>query len=97
MEIKEGIGCTVYYYSDSCAYTVIKVIDDKTAIIQRDKAIRTDNNGMSTSQVYRYEINTDGIIWKITKRKDGKWHLGTTLKGEEVILNRRDEYFDYSF
>lgn len=97
MEIKEGMGCTVQYYSDSCAYTVIKVVNDKNVIIQRDKAIRIDNNGMSTCQEYRYEMNPNGIVHQVSKRKDGNWHLGTTLKGEIVIMNIRDEYFDYSF
>ncbi len=55
-EIKVGTGVTEMCYSDRHAYEVVEVIDEKHLLIRRCKATRIDNNGMSDSQSYRYEV-----------------------------------------
>lgn len=55
-KIEVGTGVTEMGYSDRHAYEVVEVIDDKHLLIRRCKATRTDTNGMSDSQDYKYEL-----------------------------------------
>ena len=50
------------------------------------------NNGMSESQNYRYEPNTNGRTW--TFRLTAK---GWRSKGAAVLIGYRRAYHDYSF
>jgi hypothetical protein len=90
--VKVGDGVTEYMYSDKHAYTVIA--RTKFSItIQRDKAIRTDERGMSDSQNYDYERNTDGkILVARWSKKRGRFQVRSS-----VIGLGRHEYYDYSF
>lgn len=91
-----GMGVTECMHIDRHANTINKISGSgKTIWIQRDKAIRTDNNKKSTIQEYRYESDNNGTIQKCTLRKDGSYRtLGE--HGSIIILGQRDEYFDYS-
>jgi hypothetical protein len=52
-----GMGATITYGSDHHPATVIKILSNgRRLILQEDKSIRTDNNGMSESQSYDYEL-----------------------------------------
>ena len=55
-KIEVGTGVTEMGYSDRHAYEVVEVIDEKHLLVRRCKATRTDNNGMSDSQSYKYEL-----------------------------------------
>lgn len=55
-KIEVGTGVTEMCYSDRHAYEVVEVIDEKHILIRRCKATRIDNNGMSDSQSYKYEV-----------------------------------------
>jgi hypothetical protein len=93
ISIEVGLGATKCYLTDSHAYTVISVSKSgKTIQIQRDQALRTDNNGMSESQHYTYDRNPQGEIEtaRLTKK-------GWSVKGTRVSLGYRSEYYDYSF
>ncbi len=90
-----GMGATLMMYSDRHAYTITKIEGNKLWAVQ-DKAIRTDDNGMSDSQSYRYEPGT-GEPEVFTLRKDGRWHEGTTLKGSVLQVGERDHYYDHGF
>lgn len=93
--VKVGDGVTIYLWSDSHAATVIK--RTKYSItVQQDKAIRTDNNGVSESQEYRYERNPRGEV--TTYRWSNKYGCFCNSGDQSIkIGNGRHEYYDYSF
>ena len=66
-----GQYCTEYLWSDRHAYEITKVINDKHFFIRRLTAIRTDNNGMSECQTYRYEHNYEACEQEIMLTKWG--------------------------
>ncbi len=82
-----GMGATIVMYSDRHACTIVDTfVSGKTVIVQQDKAIRTDSNGMSECQSYHYESDTSAPRREFSKRKNGRWvevgskvHNGTTL------------------
>lgn len=94
-KIKVGVGATIYMYSDRIACTVVEVKSKCRAIIQRDKAIRTDKTGAySENQEYRFERNINGMLYEIYCR-NGIWRVKDSK--ERVVIGKRDEYYDYSF
>ena len=94
-----GMGVTHVMWSDRHAYTVIAVSPSgKRCTIQRDTAIRTDQNGMSDAQSYRYEPNPQGATRVITLRRDERWRAVGEEKGSSVYhVGYRDEHYDYTF
>ena len=97
---KIGDGATIFFYSDRHVATVIAVsANGKRVEVQYDTAIRTDSNGMSESQDYRYERNPFGTIEIYTLRKNGQYiHDGDPMRSGRVIrFGERDEYHDFSF
>ncbi len=94
-----GDGATSCGWTDRHAGTIIEVLNDKTVVWQRDKAIRTDDNGMSDAQAYRYERDPDGVTMQFSLRKNGRWIArGGTMKGGTILsIGVRMEYYDYSF
>lgn len=87
-----GMGVTILMWTDREAGTIVKVTPTQIHI-QRDRAIRADNNGMSESQSYTYEPNPKAeiLIYRRTKSGAYKGALGQLRIGE------RDAYHDYSF
>lgn len=93
---KVGRGVTIVHWSDRWACTVIEATA-KTVTVQRDKAIRTDDHGMSDSQSYRYEPDPDGSVRKFSLRKTGKFvQVGDSINGTRLVRGR-SEHYDYSF
>jgi len=95
-DIKVGDGATLMYWSDREPATIIEINKSgKTIKIQRDKATRVDDNGMSEVQEYEFERDHDGIIYTVSKRKNGLWKI----RGTETVVRVgvRDKYYDYSF
>lgn len=92
-----GMGATILMATDRRAATIIWVSESgRQVIIQEDKAIRVDSNGMSESQEYRYERDEDSTPVKYSLRKDGAWRqVGQSQGG--LLIGRRSEYYDYSF
>lgn len=102
-------GCTLLSWTDRYAGTIVemfKVGKTQYIVVQEDKAIRTDKNGMSEAQEYLYEQDTKGP--KYTFRKDGKgfWAQVTLNKetgrynmyrGYGLKIGHRNAYHDYSF
>lgn len=92
--VQVGDGVTICYYTDREAGTIIKRTKN-TITYQQDKAIRTDNNGMSDFQEYRYERDPNGKIevyhWS------HKYGCFRNSKNHLYVINGRHEYFDYSF
>lgn len=97
-----GMGVTELCWTDRRAYTIIEVVNAKTLRVQKDKATRTDGNGMSDCQSYSYEPDPEGSIATITLRstkRGPRWVAkGYSVKdGNSWKLGIRDEYHDYSF
>jgi len=91
-----GDGVTMAGWTDRHAATVIKRTP-KTVTVQRDKATRSDSNGMSDSQSYTYERDPEGATYRFSLRKNGTWRkVGDSDKGMRMVAGRR-EYYDYSF
>lgn len=91
-----GMGATIQHWSDRSACTVVQITHGgKRIVLQRDIATRTDNNGMSESQTYTYQVNPNGDLFYATKRKDGSFRL--TKSKTLVYLGVRDEHYDFSF
>ena len=102
-EPKVGMGATEYCYSDRHAYTVVEVLASNRIVVQRDRAIRADKNGMSDSQKYRYELDPKAprevLIFKKTKKvPHGRWvRKSEGIKGLAFVIGYRDEHYDFSF
>lgn len=73
-EIKVGTGVTEYGWSDRHAYEVTKVIDQKHIYIRKVDSVRTDKNGMSDAQSYKYISNTKNPEIELAKRGN-VWYL----------------------
>lgn len=98
-----GMGCTILYWTDRGAATIMKVSDNGKRIwISRDRATRVDTNGMSEDQSYVYEtVNYDHPEnWsEYSLRKNGRYYRkGDTMRsGLALLIGTRREYYDYSF
>ena len=95
-----GMGGTIQIGSDCYPVTIVDVFPNrKTIIIQNDKSVRTDNNGMSESQEYTYLRNTMAAKEKFTYRKNGYWiRKGSSMsQGSPLFIGHRRRYYDFSF
>lgn len=93
-----GDGISLSPYSDWDAYTVIARRDTPKGFvltIQEDKAIRTDNRGMSDSQDYRFEPDPNGIVREVRWSSKANW-FSKPMGVYKVALGRH-AYYDYSF
>jgi hypothetical protein len=97
-EPEVGMGATVCFYSDRKAGTIIWR-ENKTLVVQLDKSIRADDNGMSDEQQYTYERDIHGQQYEFTLRKNGRWiQKGAGMKsGTSLGVGFRRTYYDYSF
>lgn len=93
-----GMGVTICMYTDRHAGTIVGLKHFKTGkragqvsavLVQGDKAIRTDNNGMSDAQSYRFERNPNDRISEFKVTKDGSFG--------NLSLGHRSYYHDFSF
>ena len=92
-----GMGCTEIQYSDRTAYTVVKVLSPKKILVREDNAERTDSNGMSESQTYRFTQNRSNPKITLVKNRRGQWKMRGHPGGNVFILGIRMKYYDYSF
>ena len=96
---KVGDGATFCFFTDRHAGTVIEVRrDGKEVVVQRDHAFRTDENGMSDAQSYRYERDENGTTGVFTLRKNGHFIAkGSAMNNGTYLSAGRHEFYDYSF
>lgn len=96
---KAGMGATMQIGSDRCAYTISRVSKGgKVFWMKRDTATRTDKNGLSENQTYRYERNDSAGEQRVTlRKKDGRWRASGYDTTGSVALDVRAEYRDPSF
>jgi|SRR5262252_5331264 len=89
-----GMGVTILHWTDRSAGTITRVSPSgKTFWWKPDTAIRTDSNGMSDMQEYRYEPNPDATESRATLTKSGAWKSD----GYQLRLGDRRAYHDYTF
>jgi hypothetical protein len=99
-----GMGATILSWSDRSACTVIGW-NGRLLTVQKDRAIRTDKNGMSECQTYQYERDPDGAIYtfKLTSKGWVKvWFNQDTQRWNTVgkggiTVGTRETYYDYTF
>ena len=91
-----GMGACIITGSDRSPATVIQVTKSGNRIVlQEDKAIRVDDNGVSESQIYDFEIDEQGTTHIATLRKDGRYRISG---GRQLVsLGKREKYYDFSF
>lgn len=101
-----GMGATVLCWTDRHAATITQVWANGVVTVQRDRAIRNDNNGMSECQNCTFEANPNGNKQHFRPTKNGSWHEVTwnpdtkrwnKMEGAGLRIGDRDEYRDYSF
>lgn len=90
-----GMGATQLCWTDRHAYTVVEVKSPKRIVVQADKAIRVDSNGMSESQKYEFVPQPDAPKVTLTLRKNGQWK--PVGGGNTFAIGYRSEYHDFSF
>lgn len=91
------MGCTLLYWSDRHAATIIEVINERRIVVQRDNAVRTDNNGMSESQEYTFTPNPEAAREEFTLRKNGRRvRKGESINGNALAIGYRKEFYDFS-
>jgi hypothetical protein len=93
-----GMGVTQVLYSDRNAYTIILIGSPTRLVIQRDKATRVGEKGMSDVQSYEYERDPNGETKTITLRSDKRWRERGEKKNNGVtfVLGVRNEFYDFS-
>lgn len=93
-----GMGATEIYWTHRSAYTITEVINDKKIVVQRDKAKRTDENGMSDIQIYEFSPDPNGSKLTLTLRNNGCWvPVGERTSDRHFIIGMRQEFYDYNF
>jgi hypothetical protein len=90
-----GDGATMLSWTDRHPGTVVAVSPGHRVVVQRDHYERTDPNGMSDAQSYRFWRNPSGQKTVYSRRKDGSYR---EVGGQRrVLFGGRDAYHDYSF
>lgn len=90
-----GMAATILGWTDRHPATVSRVsASGKTVWVKRDKATRTDRNGMSESQEYEYERDPAAPERRFYLGKHGWRERG---KGAALLLGHREKYHDFSF
>jgi len=100
-----GMGVTMLSWSDRSAGTIVEVNTKKRYIaVTEDDAVRTDDNGMSESQVYEYTTRMDGYMYYYKKDKSGEWRRCYYNENKRLVfgrgglvLGRREKYYDFTF
>lgn len=103
-EPEVGMGCTFLMWTDREPGTIVSVKRFKSGAragqvseigVRHDKAIRTDDNGMSEVQRYRFEPDPEAGVIICKRRKDGSFQ--SVKSGYRVRVGDRSKYHDYSF
>ena len=89
-----GDGCTIIYFSDRVPATVISIFGNKTFLIQEDSYVRTDDNGSSESQDYKYSENKEGRTYRVSIRKNGVCRI--SKQNTLVQVGYRQRFYDYT-
>lgn len=99
-----GMGCTLLFWSDRYAGTIIK-IENNIIHVQQDNATRIDKNGISEDQEYEYTPNPKGAMYYFRIRKGklvqvrlnmetNRWNIANECN---LSIGTRRQYYDFSF
>jgi len=97
-----GMGATILMWTDRVAGTIVEIVRFKSGphkgaprkvVVQRDCAVRVDDNGISENQTYQYDRDRDGSRYEFQCTPWGGWKGGPGL----LSIGYRQEYHDYSF
>ena len=95
MKPEVGMGVTVQMYTDRVVFTIVHVSKTgKFFRAVRDNCIRTDNNGMSDYQSYRYEPGSGEPVRFSFGPKSG---LYRAKNFGYATLGVRKAYHDFGF
>ena len=102
---KIGIGVTLIGWTDRYAGTIID-ISGGVITVQEDIATRTDANGPSEDQTYKYAPDPNGMQ-HFYQLKDSKWEpvewndlrgvWVSKQSGYPIQIGQRDQFYDYSY
>ena len=102
-----GMGATLLSGSDSYAYTIVSVETNKGGKVVRigatmDKAKRTDKNGMSEAQSYKYTTDKTATVVYFTLRRNGLWidesrQVNRASSSFCLEIGERRSHCDFSF
>jgi len=94
-----GMGATKQVGSDSYAYTIIDVVNDRKIVVQADHQHCTSGN-QHNSEVQEWECkaNPNGAIEVVTLRKNGRWvPLGQDKNSSGFGIGFRKPHYDPHF
>lgn len=107
---KPGMGATLLGWTDRHAATITGVTLNAGQIkrieVQRDIATRTDKNGLSESQEYRFERDTSAPPYFFRRNRQGRWEQiifntetqrWNKCSSYGLLIGQRDHYRDPSF
>lgn len=91
-----GMGATIVIGTDCRPATIIFIsLNKKKILLQEDKCLRLDSNGMDENQSYSYESDPNGTKYFAYLHKNNLYYLSRAK--QKIILNYRRRYYDYSF
>lgn len=99
-----GMGGTLFFATDREPVTIVginyfkggaKAGQVKSVDVTRDKATRTDSNGMSEQQSYTFETDPDATPVTYLLRKDGTYRAEPN--GTILVVGVRGKYYDFTF
>lgn len=102
-EIKVGDGVTEYLWSDRNPFEVTKVINQKHIFIRPMHYERTDSNGMSDCQDYKYSSDLTAKEKELKFRYNHWWEIYTDYFGKKkyrkinISIGVMERYYDFSF
>lgn len=92
-----GMGATRYAGTDAYPYTVTEVSPSGNKItVTRDKAVRSDSNGLSESQSWDITTDPSAAPNHYSRRKDGHFRLvGQPMESWNILyVGSRRRYND---
>lgn len=90
-----GLPCTIWYYSDRRAATVVEMPTSSKVIVRRNK-VKCIDYYAGTYEILPELIGDENVF---TRRSNGRWIMeGQASKdGVELILHYQSHYIDPSF
>ncbi len=91
-----GQGATRFAGSDRYAYEVVEVLSPRAILVREMHAIRTDSNGRSEAQTYRFESDQNAPVEHFTLRSNGFWVAKgcSAQNGTKLTLAYQKHYMD---
>lgn len=96
ISLEVGTLATVLSYSDRHPYKVVEVKDQNHIAIKKLKATRTDNNGMSDAQTYKYSDDDTAPVINLVKRNN-TWYRVRTINKTALLETAKKRYLHDGF